>query len=237
VTRIVLIRHGESACNVAGIVGGHKGCTGLSVVGRSQAEALRDRLLETGELEEAGALYSSVLPRAIETARIISPAVGGGTMDHVQDCALCEMHPGESDGISWDEFEERYGQPEMFANPTKPFSPGGESWNEFVDRITGSIEALVLRHPGELVVVACHGGVIEATMVSMLPFGEQLRPMRLPTAYTSLTEWEKDDQGWTLVRYNDVAHLGGPYEAQRNGRHRAYRGAERKDMAESDQQE
>jgi 2,3-bisphosphoglycerate-dependent phosphoglycerate mutase len=237
VTRIVLIRHGESACNVAGTVGGHKGCSGLSDVGRSQAETLRDRLMQTGELQDAGALYSSVLPRAVETAQIIAPAVGGGVTGLVEDCCFCELHPGESDGITWDEFEERYGQPEMFANPTKPFSPDGESWNAFVGRITGAVEAVVQRHPGELVVVACHGGVIEATMVSLLPFGEQLRPMRLPTAYTSLTEWEKDDQDWTLVRYNDVAHLGGPDEAQRNGRHRAYRRSERRDDAEADQQE
>jgi broad specificity phosphatase PhoE len=237
VTRIVLIRHGESACNVAGIVGGHKGCSGLSDVGRSQAAALRDRLAETGELEEAGALYSSVLPRAVETARTIAPALGGGVTELVEDCSLCELHPGESDGISWDEFEERYGPPEMFANPTKPFSPGGESWDVFVGRISGALEGLVQRHLGELVVVACHGGVIEATMVSLLPFGEQLRPMRLPTAYTSLTEWERDDSGWTLVRYNDVAHLGGPHEAQRNGRHRAYRRPERREGAEGNQQE
>jgi broad specificity phosphatase PhoE len=237
VTRIVLIRHGESACNVAGIVGGHIGCSGLSDVGRSQAEALRERLAETGELHEAGALYSSVLPRAVETAQIIAPAVGGGFTGPVEDCSLCELHPGESDGISWDDFEERYGPPEMFSNPTKPFSPGGESWNEFVGRINGAVESLVERHRGELVVVASHGGVVEATMVSLLPFGEQLRPMRLPTAYTSLTEWEKDDQGWTLVRYNDVAHLGGPHEAQREGRHRAYRSSERREGAKADQQE
>ncbi len=79
--------------------------------------------------------------------------------------------------------------------------------------------------------------MIEATLVSFLPFGQQLRPMRVPTAYTSLTEWEREGDGWTLVRYNDVAHLGGPHEAQRNGRHRAYRRSERQAGEGSGQQE
>ena len=47
-TRVVVIRHGESACNVAGVVGGHTGCSGLSPVGQMQAEKLRDRLAVVG---------------------------------------------------------------------------------------------------------------------------------------------------------------------------------------------
>ncbi len=67
-TRVVLIRHGEAICNVAGVVGGHVGCTGLSPTGRRQAEALAARLMETGELADVTALYASVLTRALETA-------------------------------------------------------------------------------------------------------------------------------------------------------------------------
>jgi broad specificity phosphatase PhoE len=224
-TRIVLIRHGESACNVAGIVGGHLGCTGLSPEGHSQARSLRDRLFETGELESATALYSSVLLRAVETAQTISPAVGGGRLEIRQTCELCELHPGESDGMSWQEYEKRYGQPELFNNPTRQLSPGGECWQEFVSRVSETIRVIADRHPGQLVVIAAHGGVIEASMVSFLPFAEQLRPMRLPTAYTSLSEWELGDNDWRLLRYNDVAHLGGPFEAQKTGPHRARRGS------------
>ena len=38
-TRLVLVRHGEAECNVAGIVGGPQGCTGLTDLGRVQAAA------------------------------------------------------------------------------------------------------------------------------------------------------------------------------------------------------
>ena len=36
---------------------------------------LRDRLALTGELAGADALYASVLPRAIETAELLAPAL------------------------------------------------------------------------------------------------------------------------------------------------------------------
>jgi broad specificity phosphatase PhoE len=218
--RVVLIRHGESACNVAGVVGGHAGCTGLSLEGKAQSGILSERLRSTGELKGATALYSSVLPRAVETAEAIASAVGTGKLEVTPTCDLCELHPGEADGLAWEEVVTRYGQPELFSNPSEPIAPGGESWQEFVERVRRTLCDLAARHPDELVVAACHGGVIEASMVSFLPFGRQLQPMRLPTAYTSLTEWELDSTGWRLVRYNDVAHLGGPYGAQSEGLHR-----------------
>src|ERR1035438_5818597 len=74
-TRVVLVRHGEAVCNVSGVCGGPIGCEGLTDRGRGQVEALRDRLAETGELARVDALYASVLPRAIETAELLSPAL------------------------------------------------------------------------------------------------------------------------------------------------------------------
>ncbi|HEX2064408.1 MAG TPA: histidine phosphatase family protein, partial [Acidimicrobiales bacterium] len=67
VTRLALIRHGEAKAALERVVGGQRGCTGLSERGRAQAEALRDRLARTGELT-ADVLLASTLPRAVETA-------------------------------------------------------------------------------------------------------------------------------------------------------------------------
>jgi probable phosphoglycerate mutase len=226
VTRIVLVRHGESACNAAGIVGGHSGCDGLTATGVRQAEMLRDRLIATGELSSAGALYSSILPRASETARIIAPGVGDGALGVVEQCSFCELHPGEGDGLSWSTFEELYGEPDWMMQPGVPIAPGGESWTAFVGRAAGAVSSLMDRHSGELVVVACHGGVVEATMLSFLPVSDPSGPLGLPTAYTSMTEWEHDGSRWRLLRYNDVAHLGGPVLAQNDAPHRPVREAQ-----------
>jgi broad specificity phosphatase PhoE len=206
-TRLVLVRHGEATCNVAGVVGGIRGCSGLSETGVLQAEALRDRLLSTAELAAATALYASVLPRALETAAIVGPGVGAsGRLTVVADCDLCELHPGEGDGLTWPEFSARFGEPDWDADPTTVLAPGGESWSGFVARAAGALEAVVARHRDDTVVVVCHAGVIEASLISFVPVCPARR-MKLRTEHTALTEWEVSTDGWRLLRYNDAAHL------------------------------
>ena len=75
-TQLVLVRHGQSQAQVDGFVSGHDTCRGLSPLGHRQAEALRDRLATTGELAPVDALYTSILPRAMETAATIAPPLG-----------------------------------------------------------------------------------------------------------------------------------------------------------------
>ena len=137
-TRVVLIRHGEATCNVEGVVGGRGGCTGLTATGRRQAEALAARLLETGELAGAGALYSSVLPARRRDGGASLRRASVRARHRVEDCDLCELHPGEADGLTWDEFRDRYGEPDFDADPDAVVAPGGESWSSFVDACRGS---------------------------------------------------------------------------------------------------
>ncbi len=211
-TRIVLVRHGEAVCNVSGVCGGPIGCNGLTDRGRAQVAVLRDRLRETGELAGTDALYSSVLPRAVETARILVPALEGrdGTEpgEPVQDCGFCELHPGEADGLDWTEFSLRYGTPDWDADPDRVIAPGGESWTGFVNRVSAALDRVAARHPGQLVVVACHAGVVESSLLAKLPVvrGTEGARMKLRTQHASLTAWEVDGPSWTLIGYNDGAH-------------------------------
>ena len=210
-TRVTIIRHGESQCTVDGIVGGTKGCTGLSMGGRQQAERLRDRLLRTRELAATDVVLTSVLPRAIETARIIGAGLGSGDLEALEDCDLCELHPGECDGMTWAEYGERYGNVNMRDDPYMPISPGGESVATFMARVGGALRRAVDRYECQQIVIVAHGGVIQASFRAFanlpLQTGIDLEPSN-----TSLTEWEgdRDDDGtlhWLLVRYNDFAHL------------------------------
>jgi probable phosphoglycerate mutase len=205
-TRIVLIRHGESRAMVDQVVGGHVGCKGLSDEGRRQAEALRDRLARTGELSDASALYASVLPRAIETAEIIAPALGG--LDVVQDCGVCECHPSdEIDGMTWVDVRSRFGEPED-GSVYAEWAPGSETWAAFVVRVGTALSRLAAEHAGHTVVVASHGGVVDS---SFRVFGHTPihRAFKTYTVNTSITEWRlaPGEREWTLVRYNDFAHL------------------------------
>jgi len=218
-TRLVLIRHGESRSTVDRVVGGHRGCTGLTDRGVRQAKALRDRLARTGELAGAAAVLTSVLPRAIETAEIIAPAFGDVGVE--QRCELCEIHPGEADGLTWEEFSTLY-RPEGLAtgNPYTATSPGGESWAGFYVRVGEALLRAAGDHPGRTVVVVCHGGVIEGAFATLgnLPLR---RPFDVRIENTALTEWSWQPSGvdlgnpghrlarWRLDRFNDSAHLAG----------------------------
>jgi probable phosphoglycerate mutase len=208
-TTIVLVRHGQGNCNVSGKIGGPIGCTGLTELGAGQVSDLARRLEKTRELEQTSALYASVLPRAIETAELLASALDIDRSAIEKDCELCELHPGEGDGLIWEEFVERFGAKDWDLDPSLAFAPGGESWLTFVDRATRAIERIAQRHKGERVVIATHAGVIEASMLQWVrstiqPFdGNRLR---LPTKHASITEWEYANGSWRLVRYNDAAH-------------------------------
>ena len=211
-TRIVLVRHGEAVCNVSGVCGGPVGCTGLTDRGRAQVSVLAERLSETGELAGADALYASILPRAVETAVLLAPALQGpddhGPMVPVQECGFCELHPGEADGLDWADFSSRFGNPDWDTDPDRPIAPGGESWTGFVRRVAAMLDTVAARHPGELVVVACHAGVVEASLLAKTPVVDGLdgARMQLRTQHASLTTWEVDGGRWKLLGYNDGAH-------------------------------
>jgi probable phosphoglycerate mutase len=203
-SRIVFIRHGEAMCNVEGRLGGPIGCTGLSDHGRQQAQELRRRLTHTGELDDVVALYSSVLPRAIETLDILRPALP--SLAPTADCDWCEMHPGDADGLTWEAMIERFGAVDWDVDPQQPLSPGGESWVSMYERVQEALRTMAARHAGQRVVVATHGGVIEQVMKLVLATAPGTR-LQLRTDHCSLTEVIVENGRVELLRYNDRAPL------------------------------
>jgi probable phosphoglycerate mutase len=209
-TRLVLVRHGEAECNLNRVVGGIKGDTGLTDLGRRQVAVLADRLYESGELRGASALYASVLPRAIETAERLRPVVGSGpnALGPVrQQCELCELHPGDCDGMRWEDVVETFGVPDWDLDPAQPIAPGGESWTSFVVRASDAVRELARTHAGELVVAVVHAGVIESTMISFLGIAPDVyRRGWVSITHASMTEWEwlPDEDRWVLARFNDA---------------------------------
>jgi broad specificity phosphatase PhoE len=203
--RLVLVRHGDAHAGFHGVIGGERGCGGLTDLGRRQADALRARLADSRRLQP-DVLLTSVLPRAIETAQIIAPALGLEIGGH--ECDLCEVHPGDADGLTWAEYGVRHGSFDMEAEPDRVFAPQGDSWNSFHERVRRTLERFVQDHPDDTVVAVCHAGVIMASMRILLGIsphsGTQLRPTN-----TGLTEWSYDAERdrWTLHTFNDASHL------------------------------
>jgi 2,3-bisphosphoglycerate-dependent phosphoglycerate mutase len=214
-TRLFLIRHGESVAQVEGFVSGHDTCRGLSDLGRRQVEALRDRLTRTGEIA-ADVVLTSILPRAIETAQILAPAIGGG--DAIRDCDLCEIHPGDGEGLLWEDWKTKYLREDY--DPSTPSAPNAESWLGFNERVARTLRKYAEEHAGKTIVAAVHGGIIESsvsTFIDVPPTHGHLAPL----TNASITEWVHHEPEfgarharWQLVRYNDAAHVAGLHPAR-----------------------
>jgi probable phosphoglycerate mutase len=204
--RLVLVRHGEAEVFKRRKIGGPTGCAGLTSLGRAQAEALALRLEASGELSECSALLCSTLPRARETAALLQRALG--VQEIVEDCELCELHPGVADGMTLDEYSARYGIFDFVRHPDRPFSPEGETYNEFMRRIRRALDALAMEYADRTVVVVSHGGFVVGSLILNLDIPRPGTGTHLDTANTGLTEWRVSHDGtWTLVRHNDTAHL------------------------------
>jgi len=210
-TDLYLIRHGESVANVEPIIGGMRGDTGLTARGRRQAELLEERLRADGL--RADHLYVSTLPRALETGEYVARAL---QLPIQRDDELQELRPGQADGLSVEEWESQFGGPDASAarDPFRPFSPGGESWAEFLVRAGRALADLVCRHEDQTVVAVCHGGVLEASFFLAFGIGGTGNRVGFAPLNTSITHWrhEREDgrpEKWTLVKFNDSGHLAG----------------------------
>ena len=190
------------------MIGGERGCRGLTTLGREQAQALCEHLARSGRVR-ADVLLASTLPRAIETAEVIAPGLGIETFDRA--CDLCEVHTGEADGLEWAEYGVRYGSFSMEGEPDRVFAPGGESWNGFHDRVAQMLERVAHEYPDRTVVAVCHAGVIVASLRLLLGMPRSSAGTQLLPANTSLTEWEYDPVAdrWTLRSFNEATHLLG----------------------------
>jgi broad specificity phosphatase PhoE len=151
-----------------------------------------------------------VLPRAVETAEFLRPVVGDGSLPVVERCDLCELHPGQADGMKWQEVIDTFGIPDWDVHPDAPIAPSGESWLGFVARASTAVREVAVDHPGELVMAAVHAGVIEATMIAFLGIAPEVyRRGWVRITHASLTEWEwiPAEDRWILLRFNDACDI------------------------------
>ena len=170
---ILLLRHGETLLNVSRTI--QPAATPLGPRGSAQAQALARRLAGM----DIGAIVSSDLPRALQTAVAIAAACG---LPVVREPLLQERNFGELRGRSRDELD--FDPLTMEGAP-----PGGESVAQFHDRVARAFARIVALRSGldrgNLAVVT-HGLVIAAMLERHLqPAGATIMPARLGN--TSLT--------------------------------------------------
>ena len=201
-TKVTVVRHGETQWNAEGRIQGHQ-LVGLNRRGIQQAVAVAKRLLA----ESFGTLYSSDLPRAMETAREISKTTG---KEILPDSRLREWNLGILEGLASEEAEENF--PEVYTAFRTEIPdyviPEGESIRQRHERAVACIQDLALRHIGCEVVVVSHGGVLD----DLYRFAMDIpldRPREFQLFNASLNVFHIDEDRWELVSWGDIQHLDG----------------------------
>ena len=199
-TRIIAIRHGETAWNVDTRIQGHLDIP-LNDTGLWQARQVARALAG----EPLSAIYASDLQRAHTTARAIAEATGAPL---VPEPALRERSFGQLEGRTFTEIEaELPEQARRWRQRDPHFAPeGGETLVQLRERIAATTHRLAALHTGGLVVLVAHGGVLD--VLYRLATGQELqapRTWQLANAAINRLLWTPE--GLTLVGWADTQHL------------------------------
>jgi broad specificity phosphatase PhoE len=162
VTRLYLVRHGQSAGNAEGRFGGHS-ATPLSDLGREQARLTAQALAR----ENIGAIYASDLLRTMQTAEPLGELLN---IPVVATPAFRERHVGVLEGLTFDESKVAHPQ-DYYALVNRNIHhviTNGESYRHLLRRATGELRNILRTHQGEKIAVFSHTGVICFLTLSLI---------------------------------------------------------------------
>lgn len=196
-TRLYIVRHGQTAWNVEGRLQGSSDQP-LNELGRAQAQRAAASLARV--LLKPCLVVSSPLSRALDTALAIADAVA--TEVHT-DARLIERAYGEWEGLTWDE---RYArspiEAERWLARKEPRIDGYEGHDAVAARMREAVDEWTARLPeGELVFVT-HGSSSRMLMLSLLDLETDTHAL----GSLENAAWSRmapvDDAPWSLERHN-----------------------------------
>lgn len=211
-TRLVFLRHGETAWNVRRVIQGWRG-TGLNALGLRQASLAAGRFRKMGPRIDY--IVSSDLKRAMQTAMALGKAL---RLPVVARQDLRERNFGDWEGRSINQVLAKYklGKGQR-ADPFLAFEPkGGESMAVFAQRMRRVLVALEAEYRGQTVAVVTHGGPVR--IATCLACGIPPKKYFLigKPGNTSVAVLAHQGGIWWMESYNDMAHLETP--SPRRGR-------------------
>ena len=201
-TRIILIRHGQTIWNREQRFRGQTDIA-LDEFGLKQAEA-------TGHYVAARwpvvAVYASPLRRTMQTAEAVARAQG--LTVHPLD-GLLDINFGEWQGQLADDVARRY--PDLFRAweeaPHTVHLPAGECLDDVRDRVVAALDEVVARHAEQVVALVSHTVVNRVLLCAVLGLGNE-HFWRLRQDICAVNVFEADEHGnFTTVLLNDTCHL------------------------------
>ena len=199
-TRVIAIRHGETAWNVDTRIQGQLDVP-LNERGREQAR----RLAEAMANEDLHVIYSSDLSRAHETASAVARRAG---LKVTPAIGLRERGFGIFEGYTFAEIEERWPeQSRLWRRRDPDFGPeGGETLQAFYARAVAAATALARAHFGQTIALVAHGGVMDCLYRAASRVTLQA-PRTWHLGNATINRLLYTPQGFTLIGWNDDHHL------------------------------
>jgi len=196
-TEVYIIRHGETNWNKEGIVQGHKN-TKLSKKGKNQAKSAGIKLKDY----EFDIIYSSDLNRAIDTANYINKY-------HKQviiiDEMLRERKLGVLEGNNWSTIRKKHPKAgDIYHSNCKETTipGGGESLQQFANRIKQFMDKIAIQEEGKKVLVISHGGVVGIWMKIVLNISLDGKRKIQYVENGSINKFVYQDETWFLEKFN-----------------------------------
>lgn len=215
-TRLLLVRHGETAWNAVGRVQGQLDVP-LSPKGVWQAGCLAQHLAARRDVEPITAVIASPLARAWLTAQAAAQALG---LALEADARLRERAFGIFQGHTLEEISARW--PEEFAQwrarDAQWQIPQGESGVQFIERSLAALTECSQRWAGKTILLVVHGGVLDAAYrhAQGLAWDAPRQHLMLNTAINrmqaTLTPWALQIMEWGDVSHLDTHQMGAPLE-------------------------
>jgi broad specificity phosphatase PhoE len=198
-TKLILVRHGETAWNAEKIYRGRMDVN-LDEVGIKQADLL-GKYLSNWELE---AIYASPLRRALDTANIIARYQKVGV--HVAE-GLIDFDYGEWQSLPEQEAKRLYPtlHSEWHDNPHKVKMPGGESLEDVRRRAIEVVNDVLSKYQGSVVLVS-HRVVNKVLICSLLGL-DNSHFWNIKQDVGGITIFNYVDGHFVLTRHNDTSHL------------------------------
>jgi probable phosphoglycerate mutase len=196
---LLLIRHGDTDATGKVLVGRTPGVH-LNQAGLAQAEGLVERLKEI----PIGALYSSPLERALETAK---PLARARDLTVQADSGLLEVDYGAFTGKSLKQLQRTDQWKRLHARPGDFRFPGGEALHETQARVVGTLERILNAHPKDCVAAFSHGDAIRTGIAHLLGVHLDLY-QRIHVGTASVSALLLGDAAPRLLLLNDVGGLG-----------------------------
>ncbi len=199
-TKIILIRHGQTLWNVERKIQGHSNVE-LAPEGIAQAKLLAKNF----PIENISAIYSSDLIRAKVTAEIVAERFNLSVQTEKN---LREANWGDWEGKKLAEIEkfDTINYERFFRNPEEVQIANAETFAQLKARAFSALKKIIAAHPDENIVIVAHGAINRTILCSILEI-----PLKnlwsLSQFNTAVNIFRYDDGFFTVELINGTAHL------------------------------